>query len=128
MIKVQFTGSSPNLWQIDRSYNLPSTTGAVQWNGQNKCFEVSTGAGGTWQRIDNTVEFSSNTTATPDLWAMHKWIEEQKAAQAELATLRNKYPALDEAYKHFEFIKELVKAGPAEDDTQSEQMMVQTGP
>lgn len=111
MIKVQFTGSQPNMWQVDRSYNLPSITGAVQWNGQNKWFEVSNGSG--WQRIDNTVEFNVNNSG-PDIWAMHHWIEEQKREQAELKMLRSKYPALDEAYKHLEFVKELVKAGPDE--------------
>ena len=110
MIKVHFTGASPNMYQIDRSYNLPAITGTVQWNGINKCLEVSTGAG--WQRIDNTVEFNVNQMPTPDLWAMHSWIEEQKAEQAKEKELRSKYPALDEAAKHYEFIKELVKAGP----------------
>jgi hypothetical protein len=124
MIKVQFTGNSPNMYQIDRSYNLPSTTGAVQWNGQNKCLEVSTGAGGGWQRIDNTIEFSVN--GGPDVWAMHTWIEEQKKEQAKLKELRSKYPALDEAYKHMEFIKTLVETGP--NDTEDAGMMVQSGP
>jgi hypothetical protein len=107
MIKIQFSGNTPNMYQVDRSYNLPSTTGAVQWNGATKCFEVSIGNG--WQRIDNTIDM---TSSGPDIWAMHTWIEEQKREQAELKELRSKYPALDEAYKHMEFVKELVKAGP----------------
>lgn len=115
MIKVHFTGSTPNMYQIDRSYNLPSITGAVQWNGVNKCFEVSTGAGGGWQKIDNTIEFSSSSGG-PDLWAMHTWIETKKKEEAELKALRSKYPALEEAHKHYEFIKELVKAGPTTSD------------
>ena len=122
MIKIQFTGSQPNMWQVDRSYNLPSVTGAVQWNGASKCFEVS--VGNAWQRIDNTVEFNVNNSGV-DVWAMHQWIEEQKQEQAELKMLRSKYPALDEAYKHMEFIKELVKAGPLQE---SEAEQVQTGP
>ena len=126
MIKVQFTGSSPNMWQTDRSYNLPSITGAVQWNGASKCFEVSTGASGGWQRIDNTVEFQVNQTG-PDVWAMWNWIEGKKKEEEELKTLRSKYPALDEAHKHYEFIKELVKAGPINDDnTISADMMTST--
>lgn len=115
MIKVQFTGSNPNMYQIDRSYNQPSITGAVQWNGNSKCLEVSTGD--MWQRIDNTVEFNVSNSA-PDVWAMYYWIEEQKQEQAELKMLRGKYPALDEAYKHMEFIKELVKSGPVNEDTE----------
>lgn len=122
MIKVQFTGSNPNMFQLDRSYNQPSITGAVQWNGQMKWLEVSTGTG--WQRIDNTVEFQVNQNG-PDVWAMWNWIEEQKKEQAKEKELRSKYPALDEAYKHMEFIKELVKAGPLQE---SEAEQVQTGP
>lgn len=111
MIKIQFTGAAPNTYQVDRSYNLPSVTGAVQWNGQFKCFEVSMGNG--WQRIDNTIEMTNNG---PDLWAMHKWIEEKKKEEEELKVLRSKYLALDEAYKHYSFIKELVKQGVDEVD------------
>lgn len=115
MIKVQFTGSQPNMYQLDRSYNLPGITGQVRWNGSSKCFEVcdnnngNYSATGGWIRIDPTVEF---TTSGPDVWEMHRWIEEKKQEERELKALRNKYPTLDEAYKHFTFIKELVKAGP----------------
>jgi hypothetical protein len=111
VIRVQFTGSPPNMYQVDRSYNQPGITGAVQWNGTSKRFEVSSGTG--WTPIDNTVEF---TTSGPDVWEMHRWIEEKKKEEAELKELRNKYPTLDEAYKHFAFIKELVKAGPEYSD------------
>lgn len=119
MIKVQFTGSSPNMYQVDRSYNQPAITGAVQWNGQNKWLEVSTGSG--WQRIDNTVEFNVTQPAQPDLWAMHTWIEEQKRQQAKEKELRSKYPALDEAYKHMELIKALVESGPQDNEETSVQ-------
>ena len=111
MIKIQFTGSPPNMYQIDRSYNLPTITGAVQWNGASKCFEVSNGS--SWQRIDNTIDMSNSG---PDIWAMHNWIEEKKKEEAELKVLRSKYPTLDEAYKHYAFVKELVKAGPETED------------
>jgi hypothetical protein len=119
MIKIQFSGSAPNIYQIDRSYNLPNITGAVQWNGNSKCFEVSNGAG--WHRIDNTIDMSSSG---PDLWAMHSWIEAKKKEEAELKELRSKYPALDEAYKHYAFVKELVEAGPETKDLEE----VQAGP
>jgi len=116
MIKVQFTGSSPNMYQVDRSYNQPAITGAVQWNGQNKWLEVSTGSG--WQRIDNTVEFNVHQPAVPDVWAMYYWIEEQKKEQAKEKELRSKYPALDEAYKHMELIKALVESGPVREESE----------
>ena len=108
MIKVQFTGNA-TMYQVDRNYNLPSFTGAVQWNGMNKCFEVSTG--NSWQQIDNTIELTG-TSAAPDIWSMFYWIEEQKKAQVQEKELRSKYPALDEAYKHLELIKVLVTEGP----------------
>jgi len=103
MIRIQHTGHPPAAYQIDRSYNLPPVTGAVQWNGVNKCLEVSNG--GSWQRIDNTVEFHNSI----DIQAMYNWVEEQKRKQAEEKELRSKYPALDEAYNHLELIKTLVK-------------------
>jgi len=109
MIKIQFTGHPPSTYQIDRSYNLPSISGQVRWNGINKCFEVcdnSTGINGGWLRIDNTVEMTSQI----DIHEMHRWIEEKKREEQELKELRNKYPALDEAYRHMEFVKELVKS------------------
>lgn len=109
MIKVQFTGNQPSMYQVDRSYNLPGITGAVQWNGVNKCFEVSVGSG--WQRIDNTIEMNSSG---PDVWEMYNWIQQKKREEQEMQALRSKYPSLDEAYKHLDFIKELVKAGPEE--------------
>lgn len=118
MIKMQFTGGSPHMYQIDRSYNLPSITGAVQWNGSAKRFEVSNGSG--WMPIDSTVEMQ--VSGPPDIWEMHKWIEEKKKEEANVKALRNKYPALDEAYNHLELIKALVISGPEvqnESDVQS---------
>ncbi len=115
MIKVIFTGGQPNMYQLDRSYSLPSVTGQVRWNGSSKCFEVcdnnngNYSASGGWMKIDNTIEMSTNG---PDIWEMHRWIEEKKREEAELKALRTKYPALDEAYNHYNLIKELVKAGP----------------
>lgn len=103
MIRITHTGVIPAFYQTDRSYNLPSTTGAVQWNGTLKCFEVS--IGNSWQRIDPIVELHSNL----DVHAMHAWIEEQKRKQVEEKELRSQYPALDEAYNHLELIKALVK-------------------
>lgn len=114
MIRIQQYGPTTGWYQADQSYNLPSQTGAVQWNGSLKCFEVSTGGGGGWQRIDNTVQihnsYDMNTIAN---WVMNKMREEE-----ELKKLRSKYPALDEAYNHLDLIKALVTAGPQTDDIQ----------
>jgi len=112
MIKIQSYGPSPSWYQVDQSYNLPSITGAVQWNGNTKCFEVSNGSN--WMRIDNTVQVSHNM----DLNVIHKWVMNKMAEEEETKKLRSKYPALDEAYNHLELIKALVTAGPQTDDIQ----------
>jgi hypothetical protein len=105
MIKIQSYGSNPGWYQVDTSYNQPSITGAVQWNGATKCFEVSTGS--TWQRIDNTVQISN----TYDMATIAQWVTKKMQEEKEIKNLRSKYPALDEAYNHLELIKTLVTAG-----------------
>jgi hypothetical protein len=117
MIKIQSYGSSPGWYQVDTSYNQPSITGAVQWNGNTKCFEVNNGS--TWQRIDNTVQINNSSAYDINVigaWAMKKMQEEEETKK-----LRSKYPALDEAYNHLDLIKALVTSG-------TEENSVQTGP
>ena len=115
MIKIQQYGPTLGWYQTDQSYNLPSQTGAVQWNGTTKCLEVSSGPSGGWQRIDNTVQihnsYDINTIAS---WVMKKMQEEEETKK-----LRSKYPALDEAYNHLELIKTLVSTGPEENSVQT---------
>jgi hypothetical protein len=112
MIKIQSYGSTPGWYQIDTSYNQPSITGAVQWNGATKCFEVSTGS--TWQRIDNTVQISN----THDIAMITQWVTKKMQEEEEMKYLRTKYPALEEAYNHYNLIKALVTAGPETNDIQ----------
>lgn len=50
--------------------------------------------------------------------AMYLWIEEKKTEELKLKELRVKYPALDEAYNHLEFIKALVATGSGTNDIQ----------
>ena len=119
MIKIQSYGTSPGWYQVDTSYNQPSITGAVQWNGNTKCFEVNNGA--TWQRIDNTVQVSHSPAYDPNI--IGAWVMQKIAEEEETKKLRSKYPALDEAYNHLELIKALVVAGPEHSDNQ-----VQTSP
>jgi hypothetical protein len=109
MIKIQSYGASPGWYQTDQSYNLPSITGAVQWNGNTKNFEVSNGSG--WMRIDNTVQISN----TYDMAMIAQWVTKKMAEEEETKKLRSKYPALDEAYNHLELIKALVTAGTDND-------------
>jgi hypothetical protein len=112
MIKIQSYGTTPGWYQVDTSYNLPSQTGAVQWNGSTKCFEVSLGS--SWQRIDNTVQVSHSY----DMNMIAQWAMEKMAEEEETKKLRSKYPALDEAYNHLEMIKALVTSGPETNDIQ----------
>ena len=114
MIKIQSYGQTPQWYQVDHSYNLPSITGAVQWNGNTKCFEVSNGS--SWQRIDNTVQVSHSHAYDPNV--IGAWVTKKMAEEEETKKLRSKYPALDEAYNHLEMIKALVTAGPETNDIQ----------
>jgi len=114
MIKIQSYGSTPSWYQVDTSYNLPSFTGVVQWNGNTKCFEVSTGS--SWMRIDNTVQISNNNSY--DINVIGAWVMKKMQEEEETKNLRSKYPALDEAYNHLDLIKALVTAGPETNDIQ----------
>jgi hypothetical protein len=112
MIRIQSYGQSPGWYQNDTNYNLPSITGAVQWNGATKCFEVSNGS--SWQRIDNTVQIHN----TYDTNMINQWVMKKIQEEEEMKHLRTKYPALEEAYNHYNLIKALVTAGPQTDDIQ----------
>ena len=112
MIRIQSYGASPGWYQSDTSYNLPSITGAVQWNGATKCFEVSNGS--SWQRIDNTVQIHN----TYDMAMIAQWVTKKMQEEEETKKLRSKYPALDEAYNHLELIKTLVTSGTETNDVQ----------
>ena len=114
MIKINQTGPSPSWYQIDNSYNLPNFTGVVQWNGNTKCFEVSTGAGGGWQRIDNNIQISHSH----DMYRIAAWVYKKMEEEEQMQKLRSKYPALDEAYNHLELIKALVISGTETNDIQ----------
>jgi hypothetical protein len=115
MIKIQSYGSAPPWYQVDTSYNLPSITGAVQWNGATKCFEVSNGSN--WMRIDNIVQVQ-HTSQAYDINIIGHWVMTKMQEEEETKKLRSKYPALDEAYNHLELIKALVAAGPETNDIQ----------
>ena len=103
MIKIQ-SSSPPVVYQTDYSWQLPSFTGDVQWNGQYKRFEVSDGKN--WIPIDNTVHVTTDTYVAETLkWAKEKMIEEK-----ELDKLAKEYPALENARKQLDMIKVLVKS------------------
>ncbi len=115
MIRIQSYGTAPPWYQVDTSYNQPGITGAVQWNGNTKCFEVSNGSN--WMRIDNTVQVQ-HTSQAYDINIIGHWVMTKMQEEEETKKLRSKYPALDEAYNHLELIKALVAAGPETNDIQ----------
>jgi hypothetical protein len=102
MIKFEHK-TQPLWWQVDTSYNLPSSTGPVQWNGERKQFEVQ--VSGMWRPIDNTISVVND----PELAECVRWIKDKIREEKELEQLRREHQTLDDAYKHAEFIKTLVK-------------------
>lgn len=113
MIKV--TSNSPSIvWQSDNSYSLTTATGAVQWNGTYKRFEVSNGSN--WTPIDNTVQLNPSTEMLEIMnWVKKKMKEE--ADEAELEVLARKNPAINDLVnqinekKHqIEMVKSLIKS------------------
>ena len=105
MIKI-YSISPPLVYQIDNSYNLPSTTGQVRWNGSSKCFEVCDNSiTGSWTRIDNSIQLSSDPQLTQVLeWAKKKMIEDEK-----IDRLAKEYPAVKDAKEKLDIIIKLVQ-------------------
>jgi hypothetical protein len=76
MIRTTIMGY-PVVYQNDNSYQLPSVTGTVQWNGNIKKFQVNNGA--SWMDIDNNITFSSDHKLQKIVeWADKKIREEEE--------------------------------------------------
>lgn len=107
MIKVSISsstgGGSPPLYQNDQSYYQPTITGAVQWNGVEKCFQVSTGGG--WQKIDNTVYLSISS----EYEEIMNWVKARMEEDKKLEQLAKLYPAVADAKQHLDNVINLVK-------------------
>lgn len=105
MIKISISGSTsttPPIYQTDNTYCQPHITGAVQWNGIEKSFQVSTGGG--WQKIDNSVYLTLSTDFEEIiLWAKKKMEEEKK-----IEKLAKLYPAVADAKQHLDNVINLV--------------------
>lgn len=103
MIRIQ-SKNVPIVWQINTTYNLPSITGQVRWNGNTREFEVADPING-WHRIDPTVELESpNGTAEVLEWARKKMEFEKK-----LEKLASQYPAVKDAKEKLEIVMKLVQ-------------------
>jgi hypothetical protein len=88
MIKVNVNGY-PIVYQYD-TYSLPGHTGAVQWNGGTRRFEVSTGS--SWAPIDNNVTLNCDENLTQII----KWAEKKMREEKELEILSKSYPAIQD--------------------------------
>jgi len=87
MIKINIIGM-PIVWQNDNTYQLPNFTGAVQWNGTTKKFQVSTG--GSWMDIDNSITLNCDN----NLMTVIKWAEKKMREEVEFENLSKDYPAV----------------------------------
>lgn len=85
MIRVNITGY-PIVYQNDNTYQMPNITGAVQWNGTTKRFEVSTGYN--WQPIDNNITLNTS----PHLMSCIQWVEKKIIEEQELEKLASQSP------------------------------------
>lgn len=106
MIKLSIhSNRTVPFYQVDSTYYTTSNTGAVQWNGAAKCFEVSTVSG--WSRIDNTVILQMSS----EFEEMMTWVKEKMQEEQKLKQLSDKYPAIKSAKEHLDTVIALVKEG-----------------
>ena len=103
MIRIQ-TSNTPIVWQINTSYRLPSISGHVRWNGNNREFEVAD-PNGSWHRIDPTVELDS----PPNVAEVIEWARKKMEFEKKLEKLANQYPAVKDAKEKLEIIMKLVE-------------------
>ena len=87
MIRINTVGY-PIVWQNDNSYQQPGITGAIQWNGNTKKLQVSTGT--SWVDIDNNITLNCDT----NFITVMKWAEKKMREEVELETLSQDYPAV----------------------------------
>lgn len=102
MIRTTFNSQRSIIYQLDNTYSLPPQTGAVQWNGGIKKFQVSSGS--TWHDIDNNIVFQVDGSLTEII----QWAEGKMKEEARITELVNKYPALKDAKEKYEIIYNLV--------------------
>lgn len=103
MIRIQ-TSNTPIVWQINTSYRLPSISGHVRWNGNNREFEVAD-PNGSWHRIDPTVELES----TAQLAEVIDWARNKMEFEKKLDKLASQYPAVKDAKEKLELVMKLVQ-------------------
>ncbi len=105
MIKIEST-TYPLVWQVDRDYTLPSTSGQVRWNGNNKCFEVCDNQNnGMWYKIHNVIELRSD----PQIGEVLEWAKKRMEFEKKVEQLAKEYPAVKDAKEKLDIIVKLVQ-------------------
>ena len=105
MIRIQQT-NQPILWQVNREYLLPASSGQVRWNGSIKQFEVCDNTNnGMWYKIDNTVELQSDS----DLADIMRWAKKKMQEEQRIEELAKQYPAVKDAKEKLDIIMKLVQ-------------------
>jgi len=100
---INITTNNGFMYQMNNDYNRPQVTGAVQWNGSTKKFEVSCGTG--WIPIDNTVQISYSH----DVFSLLEWVKEKKVQEEKIAKYADQYPAIKDAKEKLDILVALVK-------------------
>ena len=107
MIKIEST-TYPLVWQVDREYTLPATSGQVRWNGFSKCFEVcDNNNDGKWYKINNTIELRSD----PQIGEVLEWAKKRMEYEKKVEKLASQYPAVKDAKEKLDIILKLVQDG-----------------
>lgn len=107
MIRTTVNGY-PIIYQNDNTYSMPNHTGTVQWNGNIKKFQVSTGSG--WFDIDNNISYNVDQRILPVIdWAEKKMREERELEEKAknnptLAALLNQRKDIEEKIKTVEIL------------------------
>lgn len=110
MIRTTVNGY-PIIYQNDNTYSMPNYTGTVQWNGNIKKFQVSTGSG--WHDIDNNISYNVDQRILPIIdWAEKKMREEQELKTLSLtnATIKDLLNTLKDTENKIQIVKELIKS------------------
>lgn len=111
MINIHALGAIPLVIPMSQTWNQPGITGAIQWNGTQKCLEVSTGSG--WQKIDSTVSLETTQEVTGILqWAKDKMKEEQElnALAESNVTIKDLLMTMKDTEEKIKIVKALIKA------------------
>ena len=105
MIKIEST-TYPLVWQVDRDYTLPATSGQVRWNGLSKCFEVcDNNNDGRWYKINNTIELRSD----PQIGEVLEWAKKKMVEDERIEKLAKEYPAVKDAKEKLDIIVKIVQ-------------------